>query len=200
MRVEVEVDAGERPEIVFGRRLRELRTGIGWSQTEVSRRMNALGHQLHQTAIAKIEAGTRPLRLDEAWDLATVFNVPLLEFFYARAEDLIADLTSREELEARIVQLGDLLRAADEEIEHARLEEGAAVKKRALFRAELDAARRRLAEQAADADDYEEFTEDDGGPGSVEDLFGRPDLPESLPRGDALRPDERAGRRGKRRG
>jgi transcriptional regulator with XRE-family HTH domain len=143
-------DVSVRPEIAFGRRLRELRTGLGWSQTEVARRMNALDHQLHQTAVAKIEAGTRPLRLNEAFDLAEVFGVPLMEFFTVRAEDLWGNIKDPEFLEVRIEQLERLLHDVEEEIEHARLEEGAAMKKRTMFRSELDFARERLTEQAKD--------------------------------------------------
>ena len=138
-------DTRERPEVVFGRRLRKLRTGTGMSQTEVASQVSALGHhQLHQTAIAKIEAGTRPLRLDEAFDIAHVFNLEPWEMFHVTADDLLGDVP---DLRARILQLEDLIRVADEQIEVARLETGAALKQRTMFRQELEAARRRLEAQ-----------------------------------------------------
>jgi len=146
-------DASERSEVVFGRRLRELRIGVGWSQAEVASRLRARDRPMHQTAIAKIEAGTRPLRLDEAWDIAEVFNVPLMEFFYASAEDLLAEGIDPH---ARISQLEDLLEATTEEIEMARLEEKAGLKKLSMFRAELEAARRLLAQREASADGGED--------------------------------------------
>lgn len=70
-------DIPETPEQRAGRELRHLRVACGWSQEETARRMSVFGYGWHQTMIAKTEAGQRPLRLNEAADLAGLFGVPL---------------------------------------------------------------------------------------------------------------------------
>ncbi|WP_341578578.1 helix-turn-helix transcriptional regulator [Microbacterium schleiferi] len=57
------------------RRSRELR---GWSQSEFAERMSALGIPgMHQTTIARIESGQRPLRAAEAVALCRLLEVSL---------------------------------------------------------------------------------------------------------------------------
>ena len=65
------------PEERAGRELRRLRLARGWSQEQVAERMKAFGYDWHQTLIGRIEAAQRPLRLNEAADLASLFEVPL---------------------------------------------------------------------------------------------------------------------------
>lgn len=67
----------EDPEKVAGQHLKLLRRAHGWSQREVAERMRPHGYTWHQTVVAKIETGTRPLRLNEALDLAALFGVSL---------------------------------------------------------------------------------------------------------------------------
>lgn len=60
-------------------RMREVR---GWSQSELARRLGDAGIPgIHQTTIARIEAGTRPIRLAEAVALARIFEL--------RVDDLV---------------------------------------------------------------------------------------------------------------
>ena len=54
----------------FGRRLRNLRTKRGWSQDYLAQRVTEGGTAIHQTQVAKLEAGTRAVRLSEAVALA----------------------------------------------------------------------------------------------------------------------------------
>jgi transcriptional regulator with XRE-family HTH domain len=54
----------------------------GWSQAELARRLSAIGFDMHQTTVAKLEAGKRPLRVAEALALAQVFGLPLLAMFH----------------------------------------------------------------------------------------------------------------------
>ncbi|WP_172651135.1 helix-turn-helix domain-containing protein [Rhodococcus opacus] len=66
----------------FGNRVRTERESRGWSQKELADRMNDRQPEdavtrAHVTTIAKIEAGDRTVRLDEAVTLATVFEVSL---------------------------------------------------------------------------------------------------------------------------
>lgn len=62
-------------EVLFGQRVRELRTERGWSQSELGKRMKAYGHDLSQTTVAKLENGKRPIRLNEAQALCDIFGV-----------------------------------------------------------------------------------------------------------------------------
>ncbi|MEV8615673.1 helix-turn-helix transcriptional regulator [Amycolatopsis sp. NPDC051373] len=74
--------AAHRFEEVIGLKIRELRIERGWSQTTVADRMRNLGFDLHQTAIAKIESGKRPIRANEVYALALVFGLPIQALWY----------------------------------------------------------------------------------------------------------------------
>ncbi len=84
MRVE---DEGKAPEEHLGRQLRRLRAARGLSQAAVANSMTELGHGWHQTTVAKIENGARPVRLNEAADLASMFLVSLDELCSANDEE-----------------------------------------------------------------------------------------------------------------
>jgi len=68
-------EAASRPEALAGQRLHEFRKERGWSQQEVADRMAAYGYSWHQTTIAKLEAGVRPLRINELVNLALLFGM-----------------------------------------------------------------------------------------------------------------------------
>ncbi len=81
--------SGGRPsaERRFGRTVRELRKARGWSQADLAQALRQRGHSMHQTMIAKTEIGTRPVRLNEAEDLAAVFGMGLTELLAWSEED-----------------------------------------------------------------------------------------------------------------
>lgn len=60
-----------------GANLRALREARGWSQGEFSRLLEERGVVLRQQVIAKIEAGQRPLRLNEAAAATELLEVPV---------------------------------------------------------------------------------------------------------------------------
>lgn len=64
-------DVGDR----FRQRLRAERERRGWSQGELARRLIVLGVDCYTTTVAKVEAGTRSVRIDEIDALATVFGI-----------------------------------------------------------------------------------------------------------------------------
>ncbi|MDX3006723.1 helix-turn-helix transcriptional regulator [Kribbella solani] len=66
----------EAHERVIGRKVRQLREDHGWSQTDLSERLARLGLDIHQTTVAKMESGRRPLRVSEAVAVATAFGLP----------------------------------------------------------------------------------------------------------------------------
>jgi len=59
-------------------RIKERREACGWSQEEVGRQMNALGFRWWQSTVAKTEASARPIRVNEAAALATIFDTTIL--------------------------------------------------------------------------------------------------------------------------
>jgi transcriptional regulator with XRE-family HTH domain len=69
----------DSPEYWVSRRVRELRETRGWSQTELAERLKPYGFDMHQTTVAKLERGGRPIRVNEAAALADVFQVGLGE-------------------------------------------------------------------------------------------------------------------------
>lgn len=65
----------------FGEVIRRWRLDRNWSQEEVAERLRHQGFEMHQTTIAKIERGARPLRVAEASALGAVFDMPPLAVF-----------------------------------------------------------------------------------------------------------------------
>jgi transcriptional regulator with XRE-family HTH domain len=64
------------PEATAGEELKSLRMARGWTQEKEAKLLAAqTGRAWHQTTIARIEAGTRPLRVNELTDFAELFDV-----------------------------------------------------------------------------------------------------------------------------
>lgn len=63
-------------ERIMVEKFRTLREERGWSQVELSERLADFGIDMHQTTIAKLEAGKRPLRVSEMFGLSHVFGMP----------------------------------------------------------------------------------------------------------------------------
>ncbi len=80
----------------FGEVVRQWRLDRNWSQEEVAERLRHQGFEMHQTTVAKIERGARPLRVAEAAALAEVFEMPAIAVFeLSLPEDRSADVDSR---------------------------------------------------------------------------------------------------------
>jgi transcriptional regulator with XRE-family HTH domain len=65
----------------FGEIVRGWRQDRNWSQEDVAERLRHQGFEMHQTTVAKIERGARPLRVAEATALAEVFEMPIMAVF-----------------------------------------------------------------------------------------------------------------------
>jgi transcriptional regulator with XRE-family HTH domain len=65
----------------FGEKVRQWRRARNWSQDDLAHRLRSRGFDMHQTTVAKIERGTRPLRVAEAAAIAFIFRVPPLAVF-----------------------------------------------------------------------------------------------------------------------
>ncbi|TDZ79106.1 helix-turn-helix protein [Mycobacteroides salmoniphilum] len=65
----------------FGEVVRGWRQDRNWSQDDVAEHLRHHGFEMHQTTVAKIERGARPLRVAEATALAEVFGMPIMAVF-----------------------------------------------------------------------------------------------------------------------
>lgn len=77
-----------------------LRTSAGLSQADLAARLAEAGLAMHQQTVAKIEKGTRPLRLQEAQMIADVTGNDMWVFDGARKPDRAAIARIFTELEA----------------------------------------------------------------------------------------------------
>jgi transcriptional regulator with XRE-family HTH domain len=67
----------ERTEDYFRKRLRAERESREWSQAHMAELLSNIVGRTHATTIAKIEAGDRSVRIDEATAIADIFEVSL---------------------------------------------------------------------------------------------------------------------------
>ena len=62
----------------FGERVKAKRDDRGWSQADMAKMLSDRGiHPMHPTTVAKIEAGDRSVRINEAVGIADLFEVSL---------------------------------------------------------------------------------------------------------------------------
>lgn len=64
-------------EVIVAKNVRRLREGHGLSQQQLGNDLIPLGVGMHQTTVAKLEAGAKPLRLNEVAAIAAYFEVPI---------------------------------------------------------------------------------------------------------------------------
>jgi transcriptional regulator with XRE-family HTH domain len=65
--------------VEFGSRIRAARDGRGLTQAALAEQLSTRGIKMHQTAIAKIEAGSRPTTVVEAQAIADVLLVSIAD-------------------------------------------------------------------------------------------------------------------------
>lgn len=61
-------------EHLFSENMKRRRDLLGMNQTELARRMKAAGYPFHQQTVQRVEAGERPIRLDEAYAVAEILG------------------------------------------------------------------------------------------------------------------------------
>ncbi|MEV6646027.1 helix-turn-helix transcriptional regulator [Amycolatopsis sp. NPDC051371] len=69
-------DFDEFEEVLSGK-IRQLRIDRGWSQEDLAEQLEEIGFKMHQTTIAKLESGKRPIRVSEVFALAFIFRLPM---------------------------------------------------------------------------------------------------------------------------
>jgi len=98
-------------EQLFGRQVKEARLSRGWSQDQLARRLREeYDLDLHQTAIGRMESGTRAIRYNEVSALASLLEIEIrpyhrvrplsaeeYEIAKVRVEELWADFKAREQ-------------------------------------------------------------------------------------------------------
>lgn len=67
----------ERAEVYFRKRLKRERDSRRWSQAELAKLLSDNGIPMHPTTIAKIEAGDRAVRIEEATGIADLLGISL---------------------------------------------------------------------------------------------------------------------------
>ncbi len=77
------------PSRLVASRVRALRVEQGWSQGQLADRMKKLGGGIHQTAIGKIEAGTRRVTIDEWLTLAVALDASPLALLAHDEKDVV---------------------------------------------------------------------------------------------------------------
>ncbi len=70
---------GGEPERILAAQVRAIREKLGMTQAEVASEMTARGLGMRQSTIAKIEAGQRPVRVNEAAMLAGILHTSVAE-------------------------------------------------------------------------------------------------------------------------
>lgn len=137
----VEIDEEGTPrwefdlEAVIGGNIRRLREARGLSQRQLCVELVLHGLSWHQTTLSKVEAGDKPLRLNEAAAIASYFDVPV-ESLWEATEEVDATIRSaQDEVQASLARERQLRRANEE----ARARVDAA--KRVLDEAERSAGR-----------------------------------------------------------
>ncbi len=63
------------PEQYIGQSVARVRRGRGWTQERLATAMDVRGFPMHQTTVAKLEGGTRPIRVNELFALAEIFGL-----------------------------------------------------------------------------------------------------------------------------
>jgi transcriptional regulator with XRE-family HTH domain len=69
----------QQPDVLFGRRLRGLREEAGLTQRQLADLMRARGFKMHQTTVAKVEAGERAVSVGEAVQFAGALGIDLTQ-------------------------------------------------------------------------------------------------------------------------
>ncbi|MFZ3395580.1 helix-turn-helix transcriptional regulator [Rhodococcus sp. 7Tela_A2] len=118
-----EGDAAERRTVfewwekAFGQKVRQWRKARDWSQEYLAEQLNLHGFDIHQTTVAKIERGARPLRVSEAVALAAVFGMPALSVFYGPGPE--QEPMSEQKMRELMEKLEEGARHAQEQLESA---------------------------------------------------------------------------------
>jgi transcriptional regulator with XRE-family HTH domain len=116
------------PGAVFGRRLRYLREEAGLTQRQLADVMREAGYKMHQTTVAKIEAGERAVPVDEAAQFADALGIDLTQLLNVGQKRLITAQLKVRSLEHRAEEYARVLEETQVLMDHtlAKLEDARA--------------------------------------------------------------------------
>jgi transcriptional regulator with XRE-family HTH domain len=110
-------------EKVIAQKIRQLRIERGWSQEDLAERMTRYGWPMHQTTIAKLEAGKRPIRAGEVFALTLVFGLPPLALWHlpvpGEPQALAAMRQQLVDTDEQVAELGRILHTMTTTYAHA---------------------------------------------------------------------------------
>jgi transcriptional regulator with XRE-family HTH domain len=132
----------------FGEVVRGWRLDRNWSQEDVAEKLRYEGFEMHQTTVAKIERGARPLRVAEAAAIGAVFNMPVMAVFELSLPS-DAPWWSGESRPTALREKQNLLERARELSEQARKQLYSAAEDYAMFLGEIEKLVLAMNEEAA---------------------------------------------------
>lgn len=103
----------------FGAEVRAKRLAAGLTQGQLAAAMTHRGSPIHQTTIAKLEAGTRPTSVAEVVTLAGILGVPAGSLFPSAAEMSRAE-AEMHRIDKAIAETRAAIEDADAEVERWR--------------------------------------------------------------------------------
>lgn len=98
-------------EAMIALNLREARERISLSQTDLAKRMSALGFRWHQATVYKVENGDRPVKLGEALALSEMLEIPLRDLT-APPEKFQAERRTKDVVLQLVSDMDSIMRAA----------------------------------------------------------------------------------------
>ncbi|GAC1398569.1 MAG: hypothetical protein NVSMB60_09870 [Mycobacterium sp.] len=132
----------------FGEVVRGWRLARNWSQEEVAEKLRHEGFEMHQTTVAKIERGARPLRVAEASAIGAVFDMPVMAVFELSLPD-DAPWWSSDSQPTPVREKQELLERARDLAERARKQLYSAAEDHAYFLGEIEKLVLAMNDQAA---------------------------------------------------
>ena len=116
------------PGTAFGRRLRGLREEAWLTQRQLADVMRGAGYKMHQTTVAKIEAGERAVPVDEAAQFADALGIDLTQMINVGKGRLVTAQLKVRSLEFRAEDYARTLEETQVLMDHtmAQLEEARA--------------------------------------------------------------------------
>ncbi|MDX2948174.1 helix-turn-helix domain-containing protein [Streptomyces caniscabiei] len=111
-------------ERIIGREMRRLRERLGITQQDIAARMIKDGFRFHQTQIAKMERGERPIRVNEWLSIAAALGTTpqemLASALAANAEDSHQDQLTLADLQEQKGEVEERMLRLREEVQQAR--------------------------------------------------------------------------------
>ena len=87
--------AALRPSAVFGRRVREARTGRGWKQQDLADRLTEIGRKTDRAFLSRVERGKTTAEVDLVLALAAALDVAPVHLLAPLDDEAIIEVTPK---------------------------------------------------------------------------------------------------------